>query len=79
MPQSVPDAGLERILDNVALTIIGNISNPIWFSKIDLKNAYSEMALSRQCNFSIVGGNVRPENYRFKTRLYGLGDLRNEL
>ena len=79
MPQSVPDAGLERTLDNLALTIIGNISDPIWFSKIDLKNAYSQMALSRQCNFSIVGGKIRPEKYRFKTGLYGLGDLPNEL
>ena len=37
---------LDNIIDNLALTISGNTSDPIWFSNIDLKYAYSQMALS---------------------------------
>ena len=34
-------------------------------------------ATIRQCNLSIVGGNITG-NYRFKTGLKGLGDMANE-
>ena len=70
-----------ELLDNVTLAISGNTNKPIRFSNIDLKYAYSQIALSeetsRQCNFSIVGGNITG-TYRFKTRFYCLGDMPNE-
>ena len=37
---------MNELIDNLALTISGNTSDPIWFSNIDLKYAYSQMALS---------------------------------
>ena len=72
---------MNELVDNEALAISGNTNEPIYFSNIDLKYAYSVMALSeetrRQCNFSIVGGNFTGK-YQFKTGFYGLGDMPNE-
>ena len=54
----------------------------MWFTNLDLKNAYSQLALdkftSNQCNFSIVGGDITG-TYRFLTGFYGLGDMPNEI
>ena len=53
----------------------------MWFTNLDLKNAYSQLALdkftSNQCNFSIVGGDITG-TYQFLTGFYGLGDMPNE-
>ena len=48
---------------------------------MDLKNAYSQLALdkftSNQCIFGTVGGDIT-EKYQFLTGFYGLGDMPNE-
>ena len=72
---------LFEVIDNVAVTTSGYDKNKIWFSSIDLKNAYFQIQLSRkasnQCNFNIVEGEVTG-SYRFKNRFYGLGDMPSE-
>ena len=68
-------------MDDVALAISSNTTDPIWFSNIYLKYVYWQIVLiektSRQCNFSIVGGNITV-TYRFKTGFSGLGDMPND-
>ena len=51
---------IHELIDNVALQISEKPNGRVWFSNLDLKNAYSQLKLcdqtSKQCNFSIVGG-----------------------
>ena len=51
---------IRELIDNVALQISKKLNGQVWFSNLDLKNAYSHLKLcektSKQCNFSIVGG-----------------------
>ena len=72
---------IHELIDNVALQISEKSNGPVWFSNLDLKNAYSQLKLcdqtSKQCNFSIVGGETTG-TYRFLTIFYGLGDMPNE-
>ena len=53
----------------------------MWFSILELKNAFSPLQLcndtSKQCNFSIVGSKIT-ETYQFLTGYHGLGDMTNE-
>ena len=53
----------------------------IWFTKLDLNYAYSQLLLSdktsKHCNFNIVGGSATG-TYRFKTGFYGLTDMPTE-
>ena len=53
----------------------------LWFSTLDLKYAYGQVALSeetsRHCNFQIVGG-AATGMYRFKTGFYGLTTMPTE-
>ena len=53
----------------------------MWFTNLDVKNAYSQLSLnnftSSQCNFSLVGGDITG-TYKFLTGFYGLGDMPNE-
>ena len=50
----------------------------LYFSKIDLKYAYSQLPLhpetQKHCNFNILGGNATG-TYRFLNGFYGLADL----
>ena len=52
----------------------------LYFSKIDLKNAYSQVSLhagtQKHCNFNILGGNAT-ETYRFTNGFYGITDIAN--
>ena len=68
---------LHELIDNVALQISEKSNGQVWFSNLYLKNAYSQLKLyektSKQCNFSIVGGETTG-TYRFLTGFYGLGD-----
>ena len=52
----------------------------MWFTNLDLKNAYSQLSLDNfkrsQCNFSLVGGEITGK-YQFLTGVYGLGDMLN--
>ena len=61
---------MNELVDNLALAISGNTTDPILFSNIDIKYVYSQMVMSkltsRLCYFSIVGGNITG-TYRFKT------------
>ena len=72
---------MNELVDNEALAISCDPNVPIWFSKIDLKYACSQMQLSEetslQGNFSIIGQSITGI-YSFKTGFYGLGDMPNE-
>ena len=72
---------IRELIDNVALQISEKPNGQVWFSNLDLKNAYTQFKLcekmSKQCNFSIVGGETTV-TYQFLTGLYGLGDMPNE-
>ena len=53
---------IHELVDNVAAQISSDSVEEVWFTNLDLKNAYSQLALDKftsdQCNFSIVGGNI---------------------
>ena len=72
---------IHELIDNLALQISEKSNGRVWFSNLDLKNAYSQLKLcdqtSKQCNFSIVGGETTG-TYQFLTEIYGLGDMPNE-
>ena len=72
---------IHELIDNIAPQLSGKEPGEVWFSSLDLKNAYSQFQLctdtSKQCNFSIVGGETTGI-YRFLTGFYGLGDMPNE-
>ena len=72
---------IHELIDNVALQISEKFNGRVRFSSLDLKNEYSQLKLceqtSKQCNFSIVGGETTG-TYRFLTGIYGLGDMPNE-
>ena len=72
---------IHELIDKIALQLSNKGSGEVWFSNLDLKNAYSQLQLctdtSKQCNFSIVGGETTG-TYRFLTGFYGRGDMPNE-
>ena len=72
---------IHELVDNVAAQISNNSAGEVWFTNLDLKNAYSQRSLdnftSSQCNFSLVGGDTTG-TYQFLTGFYGLGDMPNE-
>ena len=53
---------IHELVDNVAAQISNNSAGEVWFTNLDLKNAYSQLSLdnytSSQCNFSLVGGDI---------------------
>ena len=59
---------IHELIDNMALQISEKSNGRVWFSNLDLKNAYSQLKLclqtSKQCNFSIGGGETTG-TYRF--------------
>ena len=71
---------IDHLLDAVALYITQRKESPgtFWFSKIDLKYAYSQIPLdtsiAEHCNFSILGGKATGA-YRFLNGFYGLTDM----
>ena len=69
---------IHELIDNVALQIS---NGRVWFSNLDLKNAYRLLKLceqtSKQCNFSTLGGEITG-TYQFLTGFYGLGDVPKE-
>ena len=68
-------------IDNVAFQISEKSNGRVWFSNLDLKNAYNQLKLceqtSRQCKFSIVGGKTTG-TFSFLTGFYELGDMPNQ-
>ena len=71
---------IDHLIDAVALYISERGKSPgtYWFSKIDLKYAYSQIPLdesiAKDCNFSILGGRATG-TYRFINGFYGLTDM----
>ena len=71
---------IDHLVDSVALCISErrNIPGHYLFSKIDLKYAYSQIALDeniqKHCNFNILGGRATG-TYRFINSFYGLADM----
>ena len=71
---------IEHLTDSLAMQIASNKNNegPWWFSKIDLKYAYSQIPLddsiAEHCNFNILGGKATG-TYRFINGFYGLTDM----
>ena len=71
---------IDHLVDAVALYITQRKKSPgnFWFSKIDLKYAYSQIPLdnsiAKHCNFSILGGQATG-TYRFLNGFYGLTDM----
>ena len=72
---------IHELIDNVVLQISEKPNGRVWFSNPDLKNAYSQIKLceqtSKQCNFSIVGGEMSGM-YQFLTGFHGIGVMPNE-
>ena len=72
---------IHELIDNIALQLSNKDSGEVCFSNLDLKNAYIQLQLctdtSKQCNFSIVGGETTG-TYRFLTGFYELGDMPTE-
>ena len=71
---------IDHLVDAVALYITQRkqFLGTFWFSKKDLKYAYSQIPLdnsiAKHCNFSILGGRARG-TYRFLSGFYGLTDM----
>ena len=71
---------IDHLIDAVALYISERKASPAihWFSKFDLKYAYSQIPLDESianyCNFSILGGRATG-TYRFLNGFYGLTDM----
>ena len=71
---------INHLIDAVTLYISERQKSPgtYWFSKIDLKYAYSQIPLdeliAKHCNFSILGGRATG-TYRFINGFYGLTDM----
>ena len=73
---------VDELMDNVGQVIsTASESEEVWFTKLDLNYAFSQLPLSdetsKHCNFSIVGGKATG-TYRFLTGFYGLTDMPTE-
>ena len=70
-----------ELVDKVASQISNDSIGEVWFTNLDLKNAYSQLSLDNftnsQCNLSLIGGDTTG-TYQFLTSFYGLGDMTNE-
>ena len=71
---------IDHLTDSLAMQIASNKNKegPWWFSKINLKYAYSQIPLDNSiaeyCNFNILGGKATG-TYRFINGFYGLTDM----
>ena len=71
---------IDHLIDSEALYISErkNLPGQFWFSKVDLKYAYSQIPLEeniqKHCNFNILGGRATGM-YRFINGFYGLTDM----
>ena len=71
---------IDHLTDSLAMQIASNKNKegPWWFSKIDLKYAYSQIPLdnsiAKHCNFNILGGKATG-TYRFINGFYGLTEM----
>ena len=71
---------IDHLMDTISKKICEQKNKPstFYFSKIDLKYAYSQIPLhkdtQKHCNFNILGGNATG-TYRFINGFYGLTDM----
>ena len=69
---------IDLLLDNIAQVVKSDKSNQTLFTTLDLRYAYSQIALNKttreQGNFSLIGENATG-TYQFQTRFYGLTDM----
>ena len=71
---------LDHLMDKIGMKIseLKTQEGNLYFSKIDLKYAYSQLPLhpdtQKHCNFNILGGNATG-TYKFLNGFYGLTDL----
>ena len=69
---------IDHLIDSVAVFISERKNKPYFFSKLDLKYAYSQIPLDenikKHCNFNILGGKATGL-YRFINGFYGLKDM----
>ena len=71
---------IDHLMDTISKKIseLKNNQGTFYFSKIDLKYAYSQIPLhkdtQKHCNFNILGGNATG-TYRFINGFYGLTDM----
>ena len=72
---------MHKLIDLVAQIITRDTLGKVWFTFLDLKNAFSQLPslnlTSSHCNFSILCGEAT-STYRFKTGFYGLTDMATE-
>ena len=72
---------INELINNVALQLSESTDGQVWYSNLDLKNAYSQHKLcestSKQRNLSLLRGEA-VGTYRFLTRVYGFGNMSNE-
>ena len=73
---------VETLIDSISQHLTTTqISQQAYFSKIDLKYAYSQLQLhkdtAKRCNFNTICGEYT-STYRFKTGFYGLTDMSAE-
>ena len=72
---------IHELVDDVASQISNDSAGEVWYTNLDLKNAYSQLSLDNftrnQCNFSLMGGDITG-TYQFLTCFYGLVDMPNE-
>ena len=72
---------IHELVDNAAAQISNDSAGEVWFTNLDLKNAYSQLSLDNftnsQFNFSLVGGDITG-TYQFLTVFNGLGDMPRE-
>ena len=71
---------IDHLMESVAIFLSERKNKPdqYFFSKIDLKYAYSQIPLDenikKYCNFNILGGRATG-TYRFKNGFYGLTNM----
>ena len=69
---------VDELLDGVSQIVTANTVGTLYFTVLDLKNAYSQVRLNaetaKQCNFNIVCG-LATGTYRFLTGFYGLAHM----
>ena len=70
--------GIDHLIDEALSYISDQKKSQFFFSKIDLKYAYSQVPLDnnmqKHCNFSILGGKATG-TYRFVNGFYGLTEM----
>ena len=72
---------MQEMIESAAQIVTRDTPGKVWFTSLDLKYAFSQLALSdltsSHCNFSILCG-AATGSYRFKTGFYGLTDMPTE-